>query len=237
MASFSQPHWIGPVSALGNGGCRHSASETHGFRSLYSSILTHGVQRLSWRDIQQPGVRLLWTVATSRSPQWGSCTKLTQAPGERERLGKASPNRPAGPAWPRCGAAATRRTRHPQQQLLFTEMEGAIFFVINKRQCLLKNKRRRKTNKMIHWDFRTHLQTQQEGKSLPLPILAAEWDQPKEKHVPTVDSLSLLCQTLRFKWPFFFGTRILAAWRMLVLNNSNTSFFLVPHRVNNANSV
>lgn len=90
---------------------------------------------------------------------------------------------------------------------------------------------------MIHWDFRTHLQTQQEGKSLPLPILAAEWDQPKKKHVPTVDSLSLFCQTLRFKWPFYFGTRILAAWRMLVLNNSNTSFFLVPHRVNNANSV
>lgn len=111
------------------------------------------------------------------------------------------------------------------------------FFVINKRQCLLKNKRRHKTNKMIHWDFRTHLQTQREGKSLPLPILAAEWDQPKKKHVPTVDSLSLFCQTLRFKWPFFFGTRILAAWRMLVLNNSNTSFFLVPHTVNNANSV
>lgn len=34
---------------------------------------------------------------------------------------------------------------------------------------------------MTHWDFRTHLQAQQEGKSLPLPILAAEWDQLKKK--------------------------------------------------------
>lgn len=110
---------------------------------------------------------------------------------ERELLGKSLSRQH--------GAAATRRTRRPQQQLLFTEMEGAIFFVINKRQCPLKNKRRHKTNKMIHWDFRTHLQTQREGKSLPLPILAAEWDQPKKKHVPTEYSLSLFCQTLRFK--------------------------------------
>lgn len=150
---------------------------------------------------------------------------------EGELFGKSLFSRPAQPQ-------CSHKTHTPPAAATAIHRDGrSLFFVINKRQCLLKNKRHHKTNKMIHWDFRTHLQTQQEGKSLPLPILAAEWDRPKKKHVPTVDSLSLFCQTLRFKWPFFFGTRILAAWRMLVLNNSNTSFFLVPHRVNNANSV
>lgn len=59
----------------------------------------------------------------------------------------------------------------------------------------------------------------------------------QEKSCSHSREFDLVFQTLRFKWPFFFGTRILAAWRLLVLNNSNTSFSMVPHTVNNANSV
>lgn len=86
VASFSQTHWIRPVSALS---CRHSASETRRFRSLYSP----------WSSILTPprwgggySNQGLWTGATSRSHQQGSCIKLTEAPGEKGScLEKASP--------------------------------------------------------------------------------------------------------------------------------------------------
>lgn len=132
------------------------------------------------------------------------CVKLMQTFGGKESsLKSACSAHQAGPLQPWCTPhrrSISHETHTPPAAATAIQRDGrSHFFVINKKQCLLKNKRRHKTNKMIHWDFRTHLQTQQEGKILPLPILAAEWDQPKKKHVPTVDSLSLFCQTLRFK--------------------------------------